>query len=64
MGGLLTDMNRLSINSKASQETVEDVLRTTGDKCLQLSIYVRLEVRKGKLIPPTYTSESKAYLPI
>lgn len=64
MGGLLTDMNRLSINSKASQETVEDVLRTTGDKCLQLSIYVRLEVRKGKLIPPTCTSESKAHLPI
>lgn len=63
MGGLLTDMNRHSLSSKASQKTEEDVLRTTGDKCLQLSIYVRLEVRKRKLIPPTYPSESKAHLP-
>lgn len=62
MGGLLTDMNKLSINSKASQKTEDDVLRTTGDDCLQLSIYVRLEVRIGKLLPPTYPSESKAHL--
>lgn len=50
-------------NSKASQETEEDVLGTTGDKCLQLIVYVRLEVRKGKLVLPTYPSESKAHLP-
>lgn len=56
MDGLLTDRNRHSINSKASQKTEEDVLRTTGDKCLQLSVYVRLEVRKGKVMPPTYLS--------
>lgn len=50
MGGLLTHMNRLGINSKACQKTEEDVLRSTGDKCLQLSAYVRLDVRKRKLI--------------
>lgn len=57
-------MNRLSINSKASKKTEEDLFRTTGDKCLQFSDYVRLEVRKGKLIPPTCLSEPKADLPI
>lgn len=64
MDSLLTNKNRLSIKFKASQKTEEDIFRTTGDKCLQLSEYVRLEIRKGKLIPPTCPSEPKAHIPI
>jgi len=74
MGGLLTNTSRLSINFTAMNfriflndsgpKTEEDVPKTMGDKCLQLSICVRLEMRKGKLISPTYPSESKAHFPV
>lgn len=74
MGGLLTNISRLSINStarnfsifktRASQKTEDEVPKPTADKCLQLSICVRLEVRIGKLIAPTYPSESKAHFPL
>lgn len=38
--------------------------KPTGNKHLQLSICVRLAVRKGKLISSTYPSESKAHFPV
>lgn len=73
MGGPLTNISRVSTNPtvrnirifkmRASQKTEDDVPNPSGDKCLQLSKCVRLEVRTGKLVSPAYLSQPKAHFP-